>query len=114
MRRPARAAGALPEGVFAAVMATGIVSRARHADAPDISTALLWVATAALLVLAALAVVRPRARDSRAAWWDAVTFVAAAAAVAAGYAARGHTQVADALDGAAIAVWLLALARPAP
>ena len=114
MRRPARVAGALPEGVFAAVMATGIVSRASHADAPVISTALLWLAAAGLVVLAVLAVARPRPRGSRAAWWDAVTFVAAAGAVAAGYAARGPHGVADALDAAAIAVWLVAIARPAP
>jgi tellurite resistance protein TehA-like permease len=114
VRRPARVAGALPEGVFAAVMATGIVSRASHADAPAISTALLWLATVALVVLAALAVARPRPRGSRAAWWDAVTFVAAAAAVAAGYGARGHRGLAEALDGVALAVWLLAIARPAP
>lgn len=114
MRWLARAAGALPEGVFAVVMATGIVSRASHPDAPVISTALLWLATAALIVLGVLALARPRPRGSRAAWWDAVTFVAAAGAVAAGYAARGHHGVADALDGAAIAVWLVAIARPAP
>ncbi|HEY2868331.1 MAG TPA: hypothetical protein VGJ11_02420 [Gaiellales bacterium] len=114
MRWLARAAGAVPEGVFAAVMATAIVSRASHADAPAISTVLLWLATAALVVLAALAAARPRPRGSRAAWWDAVTFVAAAGAVAPGYAARGHRGLADALDVAAIAVWLLAIARPAP
>jgi tellurite resistance protein TehA-like permease len=114
MRRPARVAGALPEGVFAAVMATGIVSRASHADAPVISTALQWLAASGLVVLAVLALARPRPRGSRAAWWDAVTFVAAAGAVAAGYAARGHHGVADALDAAAIAVWVVAIARPAP
>jgi len=113
MRWLARAAAALPEGVFAVVMATGIVSRASHADAPVVSTALLWLATAALIVLGVLALLRPRPRGSRAAWWDAVTFVAAAGAIAAGYNAR-HPGVADALDGAAIAVWLVAIARPAP
>jgi len=114
MRRPARVAGALPEGAFAAVMATGIVSRASHADAPAISTALLWLATAALVLLAVLAPVRPRPRGSRFAWWDALTFVAAVGVVAAGYGARGHRGVADALDVAAIAVWFVAVARPAP
>ena len=78
MRRRPRVAGALPEGVFAAVMATGIVSRASHADAPVISTALQWLAASGLVVLAVLALARPRPRGSRAAWWDAVTFVAAA------------------------------------
>lgn len=114
MRWLARAAGALPEGVFAVVMATGIVSRATHADAPVISTALLWLATAVLVVLGGPALVRPRRRGSRAAWWDAVTFVAAAGAIAAGYSVRGHPGVADALDGAAIAVWLVVIGRPAP
>jgi tellurite resistance protein TehA-like permease len=114
MRWLARAAGALPEGVFAVVMATGIVSRASHADAPAISTGLLWLAAAALVVLVVLALARPRPAGGRAAWWDAVTFVAAAGAVAAGYNARGHPGVADALDGAAIAVWLVTIARPAP
>jgi tellurite resistance protein TehA-like permease len=114
MSRLARAVGALPEGAFTAVMATGIVSRASHADAPAISTALLWIATAALAVLAVLAAARPRPRGSRAAWWDAVTFVAAAGAVAAGYGARGHRGIADALDLAAVAAWLVAIARPAP
>ena len=59
MNRLARAAGVAPEGAFAAVMATGIVSRASHADAPAISTVLLWLASGGLIVVAVLAVARP-------------------------------------------------------
>jgi tellurite resistance protein TehA-like permease len=121
MRWPARAARALSEGAFAVVMATAIVSRATHAEAPAISDVLLWIAVAALIALSALTPVRPRPRGSRAGWWDAVTFAAAAGAVAAGLSARSHAGAAHALDVAAhaldvaaISVWLVAIARPAP
>jgi tellurite resistance protein TehA-like permease len=110
----ARAAAALPEGAFAAVMATGIVSLASFDELPVVSDALLAIATAALVVLAALVAVRPRAGGSRAGWWDAVTFVAGTGAVAAGFAARGDAGVAHPLDLLAIAVWTLTMLRPAP
>jgi tellurite resistance protein TehA-like permease len=111
---PARAASALPEGTFAAVMATGIVSLASKDELPLISDALLGLATALLVVLAGLAVARPRAHGSRAGWWDAVTFVAGTGAVAAGFAARGEADVAHALEALAVVAWLPTILRPAP
>jgi tellurite resistance protein TehA-like permease len=112
--RPARAARALPEGAFAAVMATGIVSLASDDELPVISDLLLGIATAALALFAVLVLARPRAHGSRAGWWDAVTFVAASGAVAAGFAARGDADVAHALELVAIIAWLLTMLRPAP
>jgi tellurite resistance protein TehA-like permease len=114
VRWPARAAAALPEGAFAAVMATGIVSLATFDELPVVSDVLLGIATAALLVLAALVAVRPRAHGSRAGWWDAVTLVAGTGAVAAGFAARGDADVAHPLDLLAVAVWALTMLRPSP
>lgn len=111
---PARAAGALPEGAFAAVMATGIVSLASYEELPLISDALLAIAASALVALAALVLIRPRPRRSRAGWWDAVTFVAATGAVASGFAARGDSDIARGLEVLAVAAWLLAMFRPAP
>jgi tellurite resistance protein TehA-like permease len=111
---PARAANALPEGAFGAVMATGIVSLASKDELPLISTALLGTATAILVVLAGLAVARPRTHGSRAGWWDAVTFVAGTGAVAAGFAARGEADVAHALEALAVVAWLPTILRPAP
>ncbi len=114
MEWPARAARALPEGAFAAVMATAIVSLASDDQLPVLSDVLLGIATAALVVLAPLAVVRPRVRGSRAGWWDAVTFVAAVGAVGAGFAARGESDVAHALELLAVAAWLPTVLRPVP
>jgi tellurite resistance protein TehA-like permease len=111
---PARAANALPEGAFAAVMATGIVSLASKDELPLVSDALLGIATALLLVLAGLAVARPRAHGGRSGWWDAVTFVAGTGAVAAGFAARGEADVAHALEILTIVAWLPTILRPAP
>jgi tellurite resistance protein TehA-like permease len=111
---PARAARALPEGAFAAVMATAIVSLASDDELPVLSDALLGIATAALVALAALAVARPRTGGSRAGWWDAVTFVAAAGAVGAGFAARGESDVAHALELLAVAAWIPTVLRPVP
>jgi tellurite resistance protein TehA-like permease len=111
---PARAARALPEGAFAAVMATAIVSLASDDELPVLSDILLAIATAALVVLAGLALARPRTRGSRAGWWDAVTFVAAAGAVGAGFAARGESDVAHGLELLALAAWLPTVLRPVP
>jgi tellurite resistance protein TehA-like permease len=111
---PARAARALPEGAFAAVMATAIVSLASDDELPVLSDVLLGIATAALVVLAALALVRPRVRGGRAGWWDAVTFVAAVGALGAGFAARGDADVAHALELLALAAWLPTVLRPVP
>jgi tellurite resistance protein TehA-like permease len=114
MAWPARAADALPEGAFAAVMATGIVSLACDDELPVVSDALVGVATAALVVLAALAIIRTRTHGSRAGWWDAVTFVAGTGAVAAGFAARGEADAAHALELLTVAAWLPTILRPAP
>jgi tellurite resistance protein TehA-like permease len=110
----ARAASAVPEGAFAAVMATGIVSLATEDELPVISDVLLGLATAGLVVLAGLVVVRPRSRRDGAGWWDAVTFVAAVGTVGAGFAARGEAEVAHALEVLAVCTWLLTMLRPAP
>jgi tellurite resistance protein TehA-like permease len=114
MAWPARAAAALPEGAFAAVMATAIVSLASKDELPLVSDTLLGIATAMLVVLAGLAVARPRGRGGRAGWWDAVTFVAGTGAVAAGFAARGEADVAHALELLTIVAWLPPILRPAP
>ena len=114
MEWPARAARALPEGAFAAVMATAIVSLASDDELPVLSDVLLGIATGALVALAALAVARPRVRRSRAGWWDAVTFVAAVGAVGAGFAGRGEPHVAHALELLAVAAWLPTVLRPVP
>jgi tellurite resistance protein TehA-like permease len=111
---PARAADALPEGAFAVVMATGIVSLATDDELPLLSDALLAIAVAALVVLSALVVARPRVQGRRAGWWDAVTFVAGTGAVAAGFAARGDGDVAHALELLAIAAWAVTMLRPVP
>lgn len=111
---PARAADALPEGAFAVVMATGIVSLATDDELPLLSDVLLAIAVAALVVLSALVFARPRARGRRAGWWDAVTFVAGTGAVAAGFAARGDADVAHALELLAIAAWAVTMLRPVP
>jgi tellurite resistance protein TehA-like permease len=95
-------------------MATAIVSLASDDALPVLSDVLLGIATAALVVLAALALARPRVDGGRAGWWDAVTFVAAAAAVGAGFAARGEADVAHGLELVAVAAWLLTVLRPAP
>jgi tellurite resistance protein TehA-like permease len=114
MAWPTRAAAALPEGAFAAVMATGIVSLASKDELPLISDVLLGVATAMLVVLAGLAVARPRAHGSRAGWWDAVTFVAGTGSVAAGFAARGEADVAHTLEVLTIVAWVPMILRPVP
>jgi hypothetical protein len=72
------------------------------------------LALAELVVLAARALARPRARGSRAGWWDAVTFVAAVGAVGAGFAARGDADAAHALELLTLAAWLPTVLRPVP
>jgi tellurite resistance protein TehA-like permease len=95
-------------------MATAVVSLASDDELPVLSDALLAIATAALVVLAVLVLARPRGRGSRAGWWDAVTFVAAAGAVGAGFAARGESDVAHALELLAVAGWPATVLRPPP
>lgn len=116
MRRLDRAAAALPEGAFAVVMGTGIVSLACRSVLPVASEVLLWLGAGVLVAIGGLiGWRRGRTRlTPPAAWWDAVTFVAAATTVAAGLRAAGHSTPATGLDVAALVGWLWLIARPAP
>src|SRR5690349_5442313 len=118
MRWLARAAGALPEGVFAVVMATGIVSRASHADAPAISTGLLWLAAAALVVLVVLALARPRRAGGRRPGDEPtgrrLLVVVATQSAVISAAALDRSGGSSLLAGAAVAAWVAGLALTLP
>jgi tellurite resistance protein TehA-like permease len=114
VRRLGRALNALPEGAFTPVMATGIVALACTEVAPTASDALLWLAAIVLVAVAALIGVRRALTGPAGAWWDAATFVAATATVAAGLRSESYAAVANGLDIATLFGWVWIVARPAP
>ncbi len=109
--RTARPAGPLPEGAFAVVMATGIVSLASRGALPVVSGALLCVGLAALIAIGGLLA---RRRGGTHAWWDTVTLVAGLVALAGGLRAHAFAALAMGLEVAALALWLWVMFQPAP
>jgi tellurite resistance protein TehA-like permease len=100
-------------GAFAVVMATGICSVASRRQLPDISIALLWVGIAAFIAVA-LRVARRELgghgrspRPATRGWFDALTFVAAAAVIADRLGHADHKTAQLILSVAAVAVWVV-------
>jgi small-conductance mechanosensitive channel len=107
-------------GAFSVVMATGIVSVASRRQFADISITLLWVGIAAFVTMAVRETRREvrwqgrRPRPTRDKWFDALTFVAAAAVMADRLGRADHTTAQLILSVAAVAAWVipaLAIAR---